>query len=123
MPDWAVGAVLIAGFLGMLLLDQLQHRVGEPHGHGHGRGTPHLRSSDDDMEEGVPLSASTPRGVGKVGAYSWVHDLSEQLLAARHCLWEAAQSGGHMTPMLRQQGSDPLVKKNCGQARTAQGIL
>lgn len=102
MPDWAVGAVLIAGFLGMLLLDQLQHRVGEPHGHGHGhgRGTPHLRSSDDDLEEGIPLSASTPRGVGKAGASSRIQNVSGHMPTACLCLWEAAQSGTHMAPML-----------------------
>ncbi len=76
MPNWAVGAVLIAGFLGMLLLDQLQHRMGESNGHGHGRGMAHLRNSDDDLEEGVPLSALSPRGVGKVGAWSCSHDVS-----------------------------------------------
>ena len=72
MPDWGVGAVLVAGFLAMLLLDQLQHKVGSEHGHmhghGHGRGTPHLRSSDDDLEEGgLSTGASPSRGVGKVG--------------------------------------------------------
>ena len=67
-----VGAVLVAGFLGMLLLDQLQHKVGSEHGHmhghGHGRGNPHLHSSDDDLEEGALTAGASPsRGVGKVG--------------------------------------------------------
>ena len=70
-----VGAVLVAGFLGMLLLDQLQHKVGSGHGHmhghGHGRGTPHLHSSDDDLEEGGLSAGDLPsRGVWKVGCSS-----------------------------------------------------
>ena len=76
MPDWTVGAVLVAGFLGMLLLDQLQHKVGSEHGHGHGhgRGTPHLHSSDDDLEEGALSAGASPsRGVGKVSCSSGPH--------------------------------------------------
>lgn len=73
MPDWTIGAVLVAGFLGMLLLDQLQHKVGGHHGHGHmhghplGRAPPHLRNSDDDLEEAVPVNVSPVRGAAKVG--------------------------------------------------------
>ena len=68
LPDWTVGAVLVAGFLGMLLLDQVQHRVGGPHAHGHahahGRGTLHLRNSDDDLEQAA--ATLPPRTAGKV---------------------------------------------------------
>ena len=48
LPDSAPGAALLAGFLVMLLLDQLQ-------GHPHSHGSAHPSSSDEDLETG-PLS-------------------------------------------------------------------
>lgn len=60
----------MAGFLGMLLLDQLQHRVGGSHAHvhGHGRGALHLRNSDDDLEQAA--TTPPPRVAGKVRTIS-----------------------------------------------------
>ena len=68
LPDWAIGAVLVAGFLGMLLLDQLQHRVGGPHvhGHAHGRGALHARNSDEDLEDAISATIPSARMAGKV---------------------------------------------------------
>ena len=68
LPDWAIGAVLVAGFLGMLLLDQLQHRVGGPHvhGHAHGRGALHARNSDEDLEDAISATIPPARTAGKV---------------------------------------------------------
>ena len=68
LPDWAIGAVLVAGFLGMLLLDQLQHRVGgtHVHGHAHGRGALHARNSDDDLEDAISATTAPPRTAAKV---------------------------------------------------------
>lgn len=64
LPDWSVGAILVAGFLTMLLLDHLQQAmVGGGHAHAH-KHTPtsssssgqsihrrHSHLSDEDPEE------------------------------------------------------------------------
>ena len=76
----------MAGFLGMLLLDQLQHKVGGSHGHGHmhGRGTPHLRSSDDELEEEMSAATLPPKAAGKVCSFYWM-DVCRILTLARSC--------------------------------------
>jgi hypothetical protein len=47
LPHWAPGAVMVAGFVTMLLLDQLQHGAKGGHVHSHMR-----RDHDSDPEEG-----------------------------------------------------------------------
>ena len=68
LPDWSVGAILVAGFLTMLLLDHLQQAmVGGGHAHAHAHAhTPvsshgsgqsihrrHSHLSDEDIEEDI----------------------------------------------------------------------
>ncbi|KAK9825650.1 hypothetical protein WJX81_005153 [Elliptochloris bilobata] len=64
MPEWAAGAVLVGGFLAMLILDQAQRAAVGRHAHGNGGSAPcciapgptlsHRRTSD----EGLRLSAA-----------------------------------------------------------------
>ena len=63
LPDWSIGAVLVGGFLAMLLLDHAQQALsatsGKANGHAHAHaGLPRGHASDDELEEGPSRSAA-----------------------------------------------------------------
>ncbi len=67
LPDWSVGAILVAGFLTMLLLDHVQQAmVGGGHAHAHAHtpvsssGNIHaLRREHDRLSDGDPEDENT----------------------------------------------------------------
>jgi hypothetical protein len=53
MPDWAIGAALVAGFVAMLLFDHMQRGLaGVGHVHLHANGHRDHTHRDDELEGG-----------------------------------------------------------------------